>query len=148
MKKKNESAPKYSESEALIFAGKSGTSLKVSVVKSAGIYYARPDILKGTPIVVSAVLATLAPNPTAKVSAEEFLSAFRSLSEDLGGKGSFLNAEIARLVSKSKKPYNNLKTLRSRISGDISRGYTRFFAFEFPESDEVKALYSRKVKSK
>ena len=109
--KKSESV--YETEKAISYSGKSGTSLRVFPARNGGVYKVESEKRNGTTVVLSVVLASFGVKP---VPAIDFLSRFREITDSLDSSptGKVLAEEIRNLERETKKPYRNLKTLRSR----------------------------------
>ena len=114
-------ANEYATDKALLRARISGIALKASTARNGGVYEIKPAG-NGTSTVLSSLFASAFPK-------KEEVPA-RSFGEALSALFSGTNPEIDKKVSgavsafekASGKTYKNLKTLRSRISGEIRSG--------------------------
>ena len=122
----------YNGALALKRAKLSGIALKASTVSAGGRYSFSPVSENGTSFVVSA-LAAIIGRPV--FSGTEFSETIKK-AETAGKERDFLFSRIKIYENLSRKIYGNLKTVISRLQGEIRRGNILSFAVKNGEEKE------------
>jgi hypothetical protein len=125
-----EGAREYAIKEAISYSEKSGRANKISTAKAKGAYTIT-DGINGTAF-INRFIFSLISKGRKRIPANEFIS---KLSEYAKGEKAISLTKKANAYLKAEKPadkfkpYNNLETYISRISGDVKKGYTVSFSY-------------------